>query len=229
MVAKILVVDDDIESSELVRFQLERAGYNVFIATDGADGLHQAFIWQPDLILLDVMLPAMSGWTVCERLRQITDVPIIFVTILGQQKHIVRGLGLGADDYIAKPYDNRELLARIEAVMRRHAAQGTPGPHVYVCDDLIVDFGRRSVTRAEKTISLTPIEFKLLACLAEKPGKSITHSYLLRNVWGTDQKSRSSLKLYIWYLRRKLERDPEHPEIILTDRGVGYRLKNPQG
>jgi two-component system KDP operon response regulator KdpE len=207
---------------------LQRAGYNVFIATDGTDGLRQAFVLQPDLILLDIMLPAMSGWTVCERLRQITDVPIIFITVLDQESHVVRGLGLGADDYVVKPYDNRELLARIEAVMRRHAVQDAPTPHVYVHDDLVIDFDRRVVNRGDSAIHLTPIEFRLLACLAENPGKSTTHSYLLRQVWGNEQKSRSSLKLYIWYLRRKLEQDPENPEIILTDRGVGYRLAESQ-
>jgi two-component system KDP operon response regulator KdpE len=227
MLAKILIIEDDIDSAELMRFQLERAGHDVFIATEGADGLRQTYIWKPDLILLDVMLPGMSGWTVCERLRQITDVPIIFTTVLSQEAHIIRGLRLGADDYIVKPYDDRELLARIQAVLRRQVLQEEPTPDTYVYDDLSVDFNRRSVTRGGEAIALTPMEFKLLTCLAETPGKTLSHDYLLHRVWGPDHRSRNSLKLYIWYLRRKLEHDPTLPMIILTDHGVGYHLESP--
>jgi two-component system KDP operon response regulator KdpE len=228
MLARILVIEDDVGSAELVRYRLEQADYTVRLAADGIDGLRQAYAWQPDLIVLDVMLPSMSGWTVCERLRQITDVPIIFLTVLDQEKHVIHGLRLGGDDYVVKPYDHRELVARIEAVLRRQVMQAIPTSGVYVYDNLQIDFDRRKVTRGEKTISLTPLEFKLLACLAESPGKSYSHNYLLRRVWGADHQSRNSLKLYIWYLRRKLECDPTNPDIVLTDHGVGYRLRQPQ-
>jgi two-component system KDP operon response regulator KdpE len=228
MLARILVIEDDVGSAELVRYRLEQADYAVRLAADGIDGLRQAYAWQPDLIVLDVMLPSMSGWTVCERLRQITDVPIIFLTVLDQEKHVIHGLRLGGDDYVVKPYDHRELVARIEAVLRRQVMQAIPTSGVYVYDDLQIDFDRRKVTRGNKNISLTPLEFKLLACLAESPGKSYSHNYLLRRVWGADHQSRNSLKLYIWYLRRKLERDPANPDIVLTDHGVGYRLRPPQ-
>jgi two-component system KDP operon response regulator KdpE len=211
MLAKILVIEDDIDGAELIQLQLEQAGYYVSIAPDGADGLRQAYTHQPDLILLDVMLPSMSGWTVCERLRQITDVPIIFLTVLGEEKHVLHGLGLGADDYIAKPYDHRELLARIEAVLRRKAMDTMPPHGVFIYDDL-----------------LTRLEFKLLACLAEKPGKTFSHDYLLRRIWGPEHETRNSVKLYIWYLRQKLEHDPANPEIIVTDYGTGYHLCYPQ-
>ena len=227
MPAKILVIEDDIDGAELMRFQLEQAGYFVCIATDGTEGLRQTYAWQPDLILLDVMLPAMSGWTVCERLRQISQVPIIFTSILEEEEYIIRGLRLGADDYIVKPFNHDELLARIRAVLRRQAMDEEPRLDTYFFDDLYIDFSRRTVMRGGKTISLTPLEFKLLACLAETPGKTLTHSHLLRLVWGTDKQTRNSLKLYIWYLRKKLERDPSHPKIIVTDHGVGYRLRNP--
>jgi two-component system KDP operon response regulator KdpE len=228
MLARILVIEDDAGSAELVRYRLEKADYVVRLAVDGVDGLRQAYTWQPDLIVLDVMLPSMSGWTVCERLRQITDVPIIFLTVLDQEKHVIHGLSLGGDDYVVKPCDHRELVARIEAVLRRQVMQAIPTSGVYVYDDLQIDFDRRKVTRGKKTISLTPLEFKLLACLAESPGKSYSHNYLLRRVWGVNHQSRNSLKLYIWYLRRKLERDPANPDVILTDHGVGYRLAQPQ-
>jgi DNA-binding response OmpR family regulator len=228
MLAKILVIEDDVCGADLTRFQLEQAGYDVCIVVDGVEGMRKAYTWQPDLILLDVMMPTLNGWTVCKRLREISDVPIIFITALDQKKHIVRGLMIGADDYIVKPYDHHELLARVEAVLRRRAMEALPPSGVFVYDDLQIDFSRRKVIRGDKTIDLSPLEFKLLACLAEKPGKSFSHQYLTRRVWGTGHQSRSSLKLYIWYLRRKLERDPSRPKIILTERGVGYRLSRPE-
>lgn len=227
MLGKILIIEDDATCAELLRFQLERAGYGVSIATDGTSGLRHTYAWQPDLILLDVMLPTMSGWAVCERLRQIADIPVIFLTVLEQDRYVVQGLKLGADDYIVKPYDHRELLARIEAVLRRHAMHVEPLPGVFVYGNLQIDFNDRRVFRGNETIYLTPLEFKLLACLAEHPGASLPHDYLIRRVWGTEKQSRGSLKLYIWYLRKKLERDPSQPRIILTDHGVGYRLRNP--
>ena len=227
MLGKILIIEDDATCAELLRFQLERAGYGVSIATDGASGLRQTYAWQPDLILLDVMLPTMSGWAVCERLRQIADVPVIFLTVLEQDRYVVQGLKLGADDYIVKPYDHRELLARIEAVLRRHALRIEPLPGVFVYGNLRIDFNDRRVFRDRETVYLTPLEFKLLSCLAEHPGVSLPHDYLIRRVWGADKQSRGSLKLYIWYLRKKLERNPSEPRIILTDHGVGYRLRNP--
>jgi two-component system KDP operon response regulator KdpE len=228
MTAKILVIEDDIDSAELMRFQLEQAGYFVAIATDGTDGLRQTYAWQPDLILLDIMLPAMSGWTVCERLRQITEAPIIFISILSDEECVIRGLRIGADDYIVKPLAHDELLARIRAVLRRQAMGEESRLDTLFYDDLCIDFNRNTVIRGDEIIKLTPLESKLLACLAETPGKTLTHDHLMRLVWGGEKQARSSLKLYIWYLRRKLERDPSHPKIIVTDRGVGYRLRNPQ-
>jgi DNA-binding response OmpR family regulator len=228
MSAKILVIEDDINGAELTRFQLQEAGYDVRIAVDGADGMRQVYAWHPDLILLDVLMPAMDGWTVCEHLREITDVPIIFLTALDQEKHVVQGLMLGADDYISKPYNPRELLARVEAVLRRRVTDDVAPSGVLAYDDLRIDLGRRKVTRGDTIIDLTPLEFKLLACLAERPGKSLRHEYLLRRVWGANHPSRSALKLYIWYLRQKLERDPANPRVILTERGVGYSLSSPQ-
>jgi DNA-binding response OmpR family regulator len=227
MLAKILIIEDDVNGAELARFQLQQAGYDVHVAVDGADGLRQAYSWNPDLILLDVLMPSISGWRVCERLREVTDVPIIFLTALDQKRHVVQGLMLGADDYVVKPYDTRELLARVEAVLRRRAMETLPPTGVYVYDDLEIDLNRRRVKRGDTLIELTPLEFKLLACLAEKPGENLSRQYLLRRVWGANHQSPGSLKLYVWYLRRKLERDPTNPQIILTERGVGYRLSHP--
>lgn len=227
MLAKILVIEDDVDVAELEKFQLQQAGYDVRVAVDGADGLRQAYAWNPDLILLDVLMPSLSGWRVCERLREITNVPIIFLTALDQKRHVVQGLMLGADDYIVKPYDSRELLARVQAVLRRREMEASPTSGVLIYDDLYIDFDRRRVRRGGAIIELTPLEFKLLACLAQKPGESLSHKYLIRRVWGVNHQSPGSLKLYVWYLRQKIERDPSNPEIILTERGVGYRLRHP--
>jgi two-component system response regulator MtrA len=229
MLAKILIIEDDVNGAELARFQLEQAGYDVRIAVDGGDGLRQTYAWRPDLILLDVLMPAISGWKVCERLREVTDVPIIFLTALDHEKHIVHGLKLGADDYVVKPYNPPELLARVEALLRRRRMDASSPSGVYVYNDLQIDFDQRRVTRGDTIIELTPLEFKLLACLAEKPGGILSHQYLRRRVWGGGHQSRGSLKLYIWYLRQKLESDPAHPQIILTERGVGYSLSRPPG
>jgi len=228
MSIKILIIEDDVNGAELARFQLEQANYDVCIAVDGMEGLRQAYAWRPDLILLDVLMPTLNGWKVCERLRAITDVPIIFVTALGQEQYLIRGLKMGADDYVVKPYNNRELVARIEAVLRRHSMNSISPTGVYFYDNLEIDFDRRTVTRGEKTTTLTPLEFKLLSCLAERPGKSFSHHYLLHRVWGADDQSRGSVKLYVWYLRQKLETDPSNPRVILTERGVGYRLSRPK-
>jgi two-component system KDP operon response regulator KdpE len=228
MLEKILVVEDNVDQAELTNFQLRRAGYEVCVAHNGEEGLRLAYEWRPDLILLDVMLPAMSGWAVCERLRQVTSAPIIFLTVLDEEKNIVRGLKMGGDDYITKPYDSQELLARVHATLRRCILQIPPPTGKFVYDGLVIDFDRRRVVRGNAPVYLTAVEYRLLLCLAEKPGENFTHHYLLHRVWGVERVSRNSLKLYVCYLRRKLEKDPANPRIILTERGVGYRLGRPQ-
>jgi two-component system KDP operon response regulator KdpE len=227
MLTKILLVEDDCDSARLIHFQLEQAGYDVRVAPTGAEGLQTAYSWQPDLILLDVMLPGMNGWIVCERLRKVTSVPIMFVTVLDQEKQIVHGLRLGADDYVTKPFSHRELLARIEALLRRQAMESSSVENLFVYDDLTIDLRQRRVKRDDQLVLLTRTEYKLLCCLAETPGKCCPHSYLIRRVWGTDDQSRNRLKLCIWYLRKKIEPDPSDPKIILTDYGIGYRLRHP--
>jgi two-component system KDP operon response regulator KdpE len=227
MLAKILLVEDDCDSAHLVLFQLEQAGYDARVAVTGIEGLQTAYAWQPDLVLLDVMLPGMNGWTVCERLREVTDVPIIFVTVLDQEKQVLHGLRLGADDYVTKPFSHRELLARVEALLRRQAMESPSTQDLFVYNDLQIDLRQRRVKRADQLVPLTRTEYKLLSCLAETPGKCCPHNYLIRRVWGTDDQSRNRLKLCIWYLRKKIEPDPSEPKIILTDYGIGYHLRHP--
>jgi DNA-binding response OmpR family regulator len=226
MAEKILIIEDDNSIATLTRLQLERRGFLVQVARNGAEGLRQAYTWQPDLVLLDIMMPDMDGWTVCQRLREMNDVPIIFVTAVGQERDIVRGLQLGADDYILKPFSTKELQARIEAVLRRHRPTDTSDlPLHYSKGRLTIDTERRQVTVETKPVDLSPIEFHLLTTLVRNEGKVLTHEYLLEQVWGPAYKDeRHYLKLYVWYLRQKLEPDVNHPQYILTERGVGYRF-----
>ena len=221
---KVLLIEDDIGLAEFIQYQLQREGYLVAIAHRGEEGLRRAYEWQPDLILLDIMMPQMDGWTVCQRLREMSNVPIIFTTALGTERDVVRGLEMGADDYLIKPFGPKELSARIQAVLRRHA-HNAPKDKPYHNGRLMVDIDRREVRVEGRVVVLTPMEFKLLATLVKGEDKVLSHAHLLAQVWGqTYEKQRHYLKLYIWYLRQKIEEDPAVPRLIVTERGVGYRL-----
>jgi DNA-binding response OmpR family regulator len=221
---KILLIEDDVGLAEFIQYQMRRERYEVLIAHRGEEGLRHAYQWQPDLILLDIMMPEMDGWTVCQRLREISNVPIIFTTALGAERDVVRGLEMGADDYLIKPFGPKELIARIQAVLRRHE-QNHPRGKPYMNGALFVDLEHREVRVADQVVSLTPIEFKLLVCFIQNEDKVLSHGYLLNQVWGdTYENERQYLKLYIWYLRQKIEADPHAPKLIVTERGVGYRL-----
>jgi two-component system, OmpR family, KDP operon response regulator KdpE len=224
MAEKILIIEDDGSIALLTRLQLENRSFLVQIARNGAEGLRQAYTWQPDLVLLDIMMPDMDGWTVCQRLREMNNVPIIFVTAVGQERDIVRGWQLGADDYILKPFSTKELQARIEAVLRRYRQTDTSEPPLHYSNGrLSVDTEQRQVTVEAKPVDLSPIEFRLLTTLVRNEGRVLTHEYLLEQVWGPAYKDEGHyLKLYVWYLRQKLEPDVNHPQYILTERGVGY-------
>jgi DNA-binding response OmpR family regulator len=226
MPEKILIVEDDDSIATLTRLQLESRNFMVQIARNGTDGLRLAYTWRPDLVLLDIMMPDMDGWTVCQRLREMSDVPVIFVTAVGQERNIVRGLQLGADDYIVKPFSLKELHARIEAVLRRHdtATHSQPQPR-YTNGRLVVDTAAQVVTISGQPIDLSPIEFRLLTTLIQNEDKVLSHEYLLEQVWGAAYKQeRHYLKLYVWYLRQKIEPDVNRPQYILTERGIGYRF-----
>ncbi len=224
MADNILVIEDDDALARLMRLQLERAGYDVTVSRDGLGGLEAASEIQPDLVLLDILLPKMDGWVVCERLQEVTDAPIIFTTALGSERDVIRGLEMGADDYIIKPFSYKELLARIKAALyraKRLAAQNATYEH----GRLSVDLEARSVKVDGERIVLTPLEYKLLSALVQEAGNVVTHATLLRRVWGPEYEDRRQyLKLYIWYVRQKIEEDPSNPQLIITERGVGYRL-----
>lgn len=221
---RILIIEDDEALGRLMRLQLERVGYEVAMCLEGASALEDARKFHPDLVLLDILLPDLDGWVVCEKLREISEAPIIFTTALGSSDDMIRGLELGADDYIIKPFSYNELLARVRAAL--HRAQRAAAQRVtYHCGRLSVDLAARTVKRDDERVILTPLEYKLLAALVQENGRVVSHETLLRRVWGPQHEDhRQYLKLYIWYLRQKLEDDPSDPRIILTERGVGYRM-----
>lgn len=227
MGAKILVVDDAVELTRFLEGSLVQDGYQVLVAHAAQEGLRQAYHAKPDLILLDVRMPGMDGWEMLARLREFSDVPVIMLTAVNEVGFKVRGLEIGADDYLTKPFEMRELKARVQAVLRRAAPSLVePGP------SLTFDNGRLtitpssfSVTRHGQEIALTPIEHKLLFYLARNAGCVMTYEQILHNVWGPGyEESLSNVKVYIRRLRRKIEIDPGEPRYILTQWGVGYYL-----
>jgi two-component system KDP operon response regulator KdpE len=181
---------------------------------------------RPDLIVLDVMLPRMDGWETCQRIREISNVPIIMLTARGQETDRVMGLKLGADDYVAKPFSLKELEARVEAVLRRsRLPPPDKGRILYADDELVIDSERLEVNRRGERVQLTAIEQRLLFYLAENAGRVLTNEQILETVWGSEYVNEVDyIKLYIWRLRQKIEEDPRQPKYILTERGIGYRF-----
>ncbi len=225
----IVAADDDPQLLRLVTRNLEFEGYEVLPASNGVLALEQIEVHSPDLVLLDVMMPRMDGFTVCQRVREFSSVPIIIVTARGQDQDKVRGLDLGADDYLTKPFSVDELLARVRAVLRR--AQFTANEQAPVLrtsitiGDLAVDYGQHLVTMAGAEVPLTPIEYRILAYLAQNAGRVVTQDLLLEHVWGSDYLGESHmLQVNINRLRRKIEADATHPRYLLTKVGVGYLL-----
>jgi DNA-binding response OmpR family regulator len=227
MTETILVIDDEEMTVQLISILLERRGYEVIKAYRAEDGLRKAYRHHPDLILLDIMMPDMDGWEVCHRLRELSDVPIIFLTAKDDVRDVVKGLEMGADDYIVKPYDNNELAARVKAHLRRAPKPAISEELVFDGGNFRINFISREVRVRGNIVHLTPKEFNLLSVLSRNAGRVITRSELVKEAWGPEYGDAiDSLKLYIHYLRQKVEVDPEHPTYILTSRGVGYRFAN---
>lgn len=225
MAEKILVIDDEETTVQLIAILLERRGYEVIKAFRADEGLRKAYRSQPDLVLLDIMMPDMDGWDVCKRLREMSDVPIIFLTARGETRDVVRGLEMGADDYILKPYDNDELVARVRAHLRRSPRPNMSEELMFNNGEFRINFMNREVRVRSELKHLTPKEFNLLGVLVRSAGRVVTRNELVTEAWGEEYGDAiDSLKLYIHYLRQKLEVDPNHPEYILTLRGVGYRF-----
>jgi two-component system, OmpR family, KDP operon response regulator KdpE len=222
---KVLVIDDEETTVQLITMLLERRGFEVIKAFRAEEGLRKAYRHQPDLVLLDIMMPDMDGWEVCKRLREMSDVPIIFLTARGEVKDVVRGLEMGADDYVVKPYDNDELVARVRAHLRRSPRPNTSEELVFDNGEFRVNFMNREVYVRNEIRHLTPKEFNLLGVLVRNAGRVVTRNELVTQAWGEEYHDAiDSLKLYIHYLRQKLEVNPEQPDYILTSRGVGYRF-----
>ena len=224
MQERVLIIDDDPALVRVLQVGLETEGYEVISATSGAGGLQQAYSTRPDLIILDIMMPRMNGWEVCCRLREVCDVPIIMLTAKVGEKNVMKGLELGADDYITKPFSTGELRARIQALLRRASLPSSSRePPVFTNGDLVLDFARRKVTVRGKEVDLTLKEFRLLSCLVRNRGQVLPHRTILTQVWGPAYANELDyVKLYVRYLRRKIEEDPSNPQYIRTEWGVGY-------
>jgi two-component system KDP operon response regulator KdpE len=224
---RVLVVDDDYLVLEHLRASLEAASYHVFPVGDGLAALEEFQRVQPHLVLLDLVMAGMSGWEVCIHLRRTSTVPIIMLTGLGTKEDIIRGLNLGADDYIVKPFQREELLARVQAVLRRARMPATrpDTPMRFGGGQLVVDPTNRRVIAHGKEANLTPLEYHLLLFFARNAGRVLPANTIFDNVWAYDtETSRESVKWYVWRLRKRIEKDPHEPRIILTERGIGYRF-----
>ncbi len=222
----VLVVEDDRAMQHVLRRTLELAGYTVTVTGDGAAALALAQERQPDLIVLDVVLPGMDGVEVCRRLRARSQVPILIISAMGRDEDKIRGLEAGADDYITKPLAAGEVVARVRAVLRRAAWSGDTAPiGVLRVDGLEIDLARHRVYRDGTPINLTPVEFRLLAYLARHPGRALTHAMILQAVWGHEYADEvHMLRVNVSRLRQKIERDPGRPRIVQTVPGVGYMV-----
>ena len=226
---KILIVDDEARILRLVRSNLEPHGYKVLTAMDGESALTAAEMNDPDLIILDLMLPRLDGFEVCRRLREFSTVPIIILTAKGEEVDKVRGLELGADDYLTKPFGVPELIARIKAVLRRtHVPVTQKHEPIFNLGSFSVNFAQRRVAANGRDVKLSPTEYKLLYELVTNAGRVVLHQDLLARVWGREYRDETEyLRVYIRYLRQKIEEDPSQPKLILTEPGVGYRFSAP--
>ena len=224
---RVLVVDDDPDIRGLLRELLDRRGFSVTEARDGQEALRTFFAERPDLVVLDVAMPGLDGWKTLERIRELSDVPVVMLTAKGTELEKTRGLRAGADDYVTKPFGRQELLARVDALLRRTGSRA-PEPESYSDGFLAIDFPQRTVTVRGEAVELTPLEFRLLTAFVQHPKQVLTHDQLLELVWGDAEASREQVKLYVGYLRKKL--CPHAPDSvpIETRRGFGYSYRPPR-
>ncbi|HEY8491462.1 MAG TPA: response regulator transcription factor [Dehalococcoidia bacterium] len=223
----VLVVDDERRMVQMLRLNLEVEGYQVLTAYNGQQALDVVREQLPDLVLLDVMMPGMDGFQTLERIRAVSTVPVIMLTVRSDEADRVRGLELGADDYVTKPFSSRELISRVRAVIRRAETPApTPKARIVVDEHLTIDFDKRQVIVRGQAIPLRPTEYRLLYHLVNNAGRLLTHETLLAKVWGQEYREEDHyVRLYIAYLRQKIEEDPKHPKYILSERGLGYRFR----
>jgi two-component system KDP operon response regulator KdpE len=223
---KLLLIDDSDLDRKIARDVLLGAGYEVEEAGGGAAGLRAIYECRPELILLDVMMPVMDGWTTVARIRELCDTPVIMLTSLNREEDMTRGLDLGADDFVSKPVGPQHLLARVRAVLRRSKAPAAPQPEVLYDDGVLrIDTAAHEVRLRGNGVELTPTEFRLLSTLAATPNRLHTHAELLQTIWGAEYVDDIDfLRVYVWRLRKKLETTPDNPRWLSTERGFGYRF-----
>ena len=227
--AKILIIEDDADIAAIERDYLVLSGYEVTICPDGASGLTAALEQPFDLLLLDLMLPEVDGFTICRRVREVKDIPILMVTALGKDVDKIRGLGYGADDYIEKPFGTSELLARIRTAIR-HTRTPLDNNEIaqsgkFTVKDLTIDYDKHHVLIGDQDVHLTLNEFKIVALLGKYAGKVLTYDFLIREIWGPKAKADNQiLRVNMANIRRKIEKNPASPEYIFTEIGVGYRM-----
>lgn len=224
----VLVVDDEPRLVDVIRINLEVEGYRVLAAANGFEALDRLRAGLPDLVILDVMMPDMDGFETLRHIRDVSSVPVLMLTVSTEEHDLIRGLEIGADDYLTKPYNPRELQIRIKALLRRaYTVNPQRKTRIVVDDDLTIDFSKGEVLVRGQKVTLRPTEYRLLYHLVTNAGRLMTHDTLLAKVWGHEYRAESHyLRLYITYLRQKLERDPAHPRYILTERGMGYRFRD---
>lgn len=225
----ILLVDDDPQLIRLVRANLESVGHRVLAAMDARSALELVNMEMPDMIILDIMLPEIDGYELCQRIREFSDIPIIMLTAKVEDTDKVTGLKLGADDYLTKPFSAQELLARVEAVLRRtKSSEEVKTPPTFTCGHISVDFAQRRVLVRGQEVALTLTEYKLLSQLVSNAGRVMLHRELLAKVWGVEyQDELEYLRAYIRHLRQKIEEDPHQPKCILSKPGIGYMFVSP--
>ena len=223
---RILIVDDDLTVRCLARAALEADGFQVEEAEDGLAALHAFATVKPDVVLLDVMMPNLDGFETLRMLREVSAVPVIMLTVKADEEDKVRGLELGADDYVTKPFSPKELSSRVKAVLRRTEMPAPVEKNVLKIDDYLqIDFDHRVVVAGGQEVKLRPTEYRLLYHLVNNAGRIMTHAQLLSKVWGYEYRDEDHyLRLYVTYLRQKIEPEPAKPRYILTERGVGYRF-----
>jgi DNA-binding response OmpR family regulator len=226
--AKILVIEDENDIAAVLRYRLQQEGYQVLSACDGVEGLEVLRQQHPHLILLDVMMPRMNGWEACRKIRECSDAPIIMLTGLGAEQDKVRGLEMGADDYVTKPFSLAELSARVGAALRRSSFPRAKELAAQLDDRLVVDRARQLVFVDGERVELSPIEYRILCCFLDNADRILTHEWILTEVWGWQYADETDyLRVYVHHLRKKIEKNPRNPHYILTEHGLGYRFQHP--
>jgi two-component system KDP operon response regulator KdpE len=228
---RVLVVDDEPHLRHAIQLYLEDEGFLVLSARDGEEALRRLREQLPDAIVLDVQMPGMDGFETLQEIRKVSNAPVIMLTVRGEEQDKLRGLRLGADDYVTKPFSQRELTERIRAVLRRaESPAAVPRTEIRVDDDLSIDFSKNEVLLKGERVQLTPTEYRLLHHLVSNPGRVMTTESLLARVWGQEYRDEEHyVRLYVSYLRQKLEPDPSRPKYILTEKGLGYRFVDYRG